>query len=134
MGIGTQVDEVVQAVAPGNFDHAINWVNLVTTAADGYTHWKARLSAVTVYTDHGPTQVTLPPAGDGGGRPVAVLDTGGPNWMASKAFCDAVYGSWGVSMNGDGTCEFLFIALGTYTDLSNRLCSMQPGSEHDRVL
>jgi len=104
MGIGAHVDEVVQAFSSGNFDNDIQWVNMVTSDTGGYTQWKARLAGLTAYTNGTANQVTLPMAGDGGGLPVVVLDTGGPNWMASKNFCDAVYGAWGISMSQDGTC------------------------------
>jgi hypothetical protein len=118
LGIGAHVDEVVHAFSSDNFDNLIQWVNLVTSATDGYTHWKARLAGLTVYTDGAPNQVTLPEASDGGGHPVVVLDTGGPNWMGSKSFCDAVYGAWGISMNHDGNCTSSFHS--SFTFLSSK--------------
>ena len=123
LAIGAHVDEVVHAfaVAAGNtaspssttaLDAALQTVPLVTTpgagtSSDAYTHWKTRLSGITIYMDDGsPRDVHLSRGVDGGAFPVAVLDSGGPNVLASRAVADAVYSIWGVNMSEDGNCGF----------------------------
>lgn len=102
LGIGAHVDEVVHHFASEDaFNKAIRWTDLTATGS-GYAHWKARLTDITVYNDGLVQQVGLPRSGDSGLYPVAVLDTGGSTMLASKRICDAIYGSWGVSISEDG--------------------------------
>lgn len=120
LSIGTHVDEVVHAFSnaqPGTtgtstaaLEAALQYLPLVTTpgqgtGVDAYTHWKTRLSGITIYLESGPHDVHLSRGVDGGAFPVAVLDSGGANVFASRAVADAVYSVWGISMSDDGNCE-----------------------------
>ncbi|KIM21170.1 hypothetical protein M408DRAFT_333632 [Serendipita vermifera MAFF 305830] len=118
LGIGTHVDEVVHAFAnahPGTtgsstaaLEAALQTLPLVTTPGMGtsenaYTHWKTRLSGITVYADDGSLQdVRLSRGVDGGAFPIAVLDSGIPLILASRAVADALYSVWDVQMSEDG--------------------------------
>ncbi|KAG8814173.1 hypothetical protein FRC18_002085, partial [Serendipita sp. 400] len=101
MGIGAHVDEVVHAFSDDGFENKIQWAAMTSTSL-GYTHWKTRMTSVTVFKDGAVLDVQLPRGGDGGMQPIAALDTGGSIMLASKKICDAIYGSWGVSISEDG--------------------------------
>ncbi|PVF94933.1 hypothetical protein CPB86DRAFT_876073 [Serendipita vermifera] len=93
LGIGKHVEEIEHAFS--GIDNNLHWLQLAQTSR-GYTHWMTNLDAVTVWKDGTPNPVNI---GLGG---MAVLDTGGGNWLATKTICDAIYGSWGVSISQDG--------------------------------
>jgi hypothetical protein len=128
LGIGEHVDEVAHAFSQadpnasgGNataaLEAALQPLPLVTSVDGVYTHWKTRLSGITVYQGGGldgngkmtpgnPTDIRLSRGVDGGAFPVAVLDSGGANVLASRAVADAIYGAWGIGMGSDGFCEW----------------------------
>jgi hypothetical protein len=98
LGIGKHVEEIEHAFS--EVDNNLQWLGLSQTAR-GYTHWMTNLAAITVWKDGAPNPVNI------GLNSMAVLDTGGGNWLATKALCDAIYGSWGVSISQDGNCRYL---------------------------
>ncbi|KAG8804886.1 hypothetical protein FRC17_005850, partial [Serendipita sp. 399] len=91
----------MHAFPDGDFESNIQWATMTSTGL-GYTHWRTRMTAVTVYKDGAVLEVQMPRGGDGGMQPIAALDTGGSTMLASRRICDAIYGSWGVSISEDG--------------------------------
>ncbi|THV02475.1 acid protease [Dendrothele bispora CBS 962.96] len=75
--------------------------NIGTSA--GQRFWKSNIRDITVWVNNEPKTVTLPTSTGGvGGLPSAILDTGVPVILASKAIADGIYGAIGVGPASDG--------------------------------
>lgn len=79
---------------------------LVTDRA-GILFWKVNIRAITVYVDGVPHPVTLGRSASGGAFPTAVLDSGVPVILTTRAIANAIYGAIGIDPASDGKCMFL---------------------------
>ncbi|ESK96523.1 aspartic peptidase a1 [Moniliophthora roreri MCA 2997] len=72
----------------------------------GTLFWKSSIKDVTVWVDNQPRPVKLARSGlgatGGGSYPTAVLDSGVPLILSTRAIADAIYGAIGISPASDG--------------------------------
>lgn len=99
----------VQHVGVGSaedLEARLDWSDVVEATSLGALHWRTRVPSISINVNGEERNVQLgrSVADTSSVYPIAVLDSGGANMLATRAICDAVYGAWDISAAQDGTC------------------------------